>query len=139
MKWPGNRFVNPRLNSSTVRDFSVSKIMLYVFIGRDILTGTTTSEATHAQGEETVEDAENTEHDISAAAESLEPTSESQVQEGADDEAGLEDIMEQLLDRYVVIRNKLVSFYFFGPFELCQFLTTHCRLCYDVFPRKCSW
>ena len=73
--------------------------MLNVFVGGDILTGTTTSEATHAQGEETVEDTENTEHDISAAAESLEPTSESQVQEGADDEAGLEDIMEQLLDR----------------------------------------
>ncbi|KAJ9587850.1 hypothetical protein L9F63_018722, partial [Diploptera punctata] len=67
--------------------------------GRDVLTGTTTSEATHAQGEETVEDAENTEHDISAAAESLEPTSESQVQEGGGDEGGLEDIMEQLLDR----------------------------------------
>lgn len=117
MKWPGNRFDDPRLNNSRARYFSVSKIVLYVFVGRDILTGTTTSEATHAQGEETVEDAENTEHDISAAAESLEPTSESQVQEGADDEAGLEDIMEQLLDRYVVIRNKLVSFYFFGPFE----------------------
>lgn len=80
--------------------------------GRDVLTGTTTSEATHAQGEETVEDAENTEHDISAAAESLEPTSESQVQEGADDEAGLEDIMDQLLDRYAFLSCLFLSFKF---------------------------
>jgi hypothetical protein len=83
------------------------------------LTGTTTSEATHAQGEETVEDAENTEHDISAAAESLEPTSESQVQEGGDDEAGLEDIMEQLLDRCVLIGTLSAHSCFFGAFKLC--------------------
>ena len=63
-------------------------------------TGTTTSEATHAVGEETNEDAENTEHDISVTAESLEPTSESQVHE---DEAALEDIMDQLLERYSYI------------------------------------
>jgi hypothetical protein len=81
--------------------------------GRDVLTGTTTSEATHAQGEETVEDAENTEHDISAAAESLEPTSESQVQEVADDEAGLEDIMEHLLDRYAF------HYFLFWSFKFC--------------------
>ncbi|CAD6224794.1 GSCOCG00005556001-RA-CDS [Cotesia congregata] len=61
-------------------------------------TGTTTSEATHAVGEETNEDAENTEHDISLNAESLEPTSESQVHEEGD-EAALEDIMDQLLER----------------------------------------
>lgn len=90
-----------------------------MFVGRDILTGTTTSEATHAQGEETVEDAENTEHDISAAAESLEPTSDSQVQEGADDEAGLEDIMEQLLDRYVLIRKLSAHSSPFGSYKFC--------------------
>jgi len=61
-------------------------------------TGTTTSEATHAVGEEANEDAENTEHDISVTAESLEPTSESQVHEEGD-EAVLEDIMDQLLER----------------------------------------
>lgn len=61
-------------------------------------TGTTTSEATHAVGEETNEDAENTEHDISVTAESLEPTSESQAHEEGD-EAALEDIMDQLLER----------------------------------------
>lgn len=61
-------------------------------------TGTTTSDATHAVGEETNEDAENTEHDISLNAESLEPTSESQVHEEGD-EAALEDIMDQLLER----------------------------------------
>ncbi|GLH08141.1 uncharacterized protein GBIM_13439 [Gryllus bimaculatus] len=62
-------------------------------------TGTTTSEATHAQGEETVEDAENTDHDISGTAESLEPTSESQVQEDVVDDAVLDDVMDQLLER----------------------------------------
>lgn len=62
-------------------------------------TGTTTSDATHAVGEEANEDAENTEHDISLNAESLEPTSESQVNEEGD-EAALEDIMDQLLERY---------------------------------------
>lgn len=61
-------------------------------------TGTTTSEATHAVGEEVNEDAENTEHDISVTAESLEPTSESQVHEEGD-EAAFEDIMDQLLER----------------------------------------
>ncbi|XP_058791372.1 E3 ubiquitin-protein ligase HUWE1 isoform X2 [Phymastichus coffea] len=60
-------------------------------------TGTTTSDATNAVGEEVNEDAENTEHDISANAESLEPTSESQQHE--DDGAALEDIMDQLLER----------------------------------------
>ncbi|XP_029040981.2 LOW QUALITY PROTEIN: E3 ubiquitin-protein ligase HUWE1 [Osmia bicornis bicornis] len=64
-------------------------------------TGTTTSEATHAVGEETNEDAENTEHDISVTAESLEPTSESQVHE----EAVLEDIMDQLLESVLFSRD----------------------------------
>jgi hypothetical protein len=115
-------------NSSKEDDIFVPKIMLCVFIGRDILTGTTTSEATHAQGEETVEDAENTEHDISAAAESLEPTSESQVQEGADDEAGLDDIMEQLLDRYAFIKGNLSPLLSLAHLN-CQFLITHWILC----------
>lgn len=61
-------------------------------------TGTTTSETTHAVGEEANEDAENTEHDISVTAESLEPTSESQVHEEGD-VAALEDIMDQFLER----------------------------------------
>ena len=39
-------------------------------------TGTTTSEATHAQGEEMVEDTENTEQDISTAGDSIGPNSE---------------------------------------------------------------
>ncbi|XP_076227161.1 HECT, UBA and WWE domain containing E3 ubiquitin protein ligase 1 isoform X5 [Nomia melanderi] len=66
-------------------------------------TGTTTSEATHAVGEEANEDAENTEHDISVTAESLEPTSESQVHEEGD-EAALDDIMDQLLDSVLFSR-----------------------------------
>ncbi|XP_033329504.2 HECT, UBA and WWE domain containing E3 ubiquitin protein ligase 1 isoform X3 [Megalopta genalis] len=67
-------------------------------------TGTTTSEATHAVGEEANEDAENTEHDISVTAESLEPTSESQVHEEGD-EAALDDIMDQLLDSVLFPRD----------------------------------
>ncbi|XP_036141020.1 E3 ubiquitin-protein ligase HUWE1 isoform X8 [Monomorium pharaonis] len=67
-------------------------------------TGTTTSEATHAVGEEVNEDAENTEHDISVTAESLEPTSESQVHEEGD-EAALEDIMDQLLESVLFSRD----------------------------------
>ncbi|XP_057320129.1 E3 ubiquitin-protein ligase HUWE1-like isoform X1 [Microplitis mediator] len=67
-------------------------------------TGTTTSEATHAVGEEANEDAENTEHDISLNAESLEPTSESQVQDEGD-EAALEDIMDQLLESVLFSRD----------------------------------
>lgn len=60
--------------------------------------GTTSSETTNAVGEEVNEDAENTEHDISVNAESLEPTSESQQHEEGD-VAALEDIMDQLLER----------------------------------------
>ncbi|XP_076294390.1 HECT, UBA and WWE domain containing E3 ubiquitin protein ligase 1 isoform X3 [Lasioglossum baleicum] len=67
-------------------------------------TGTTTSEATHAVGEEANEDAENTEHDISVTAESLEPTSESQVHEEGD-EVALDDIMDQLLDSVMFSRD----------------------------------
>ncbi|XP_024868314.1 E3 ubiquitin-protein ligase HUWE1 isoform X2 [Temnothorax curvispinosus] len=67
-------------------------------------TGTTTSEATHAVGEEANEDAENTEHDISVTAESLEPTSEGQVHEEGD-EAALEDIMDQLLESVLFSRD----------------------------------
>ena len=43
-------------------------------------TNTTNSEATRAQGDETIEpDGEATEHDISTAAESMDPNSESQL------------------------------------------------------------
>ena len=64
-------------------------------------TNTTNSEATRAQGDETVEpDPEATEHDVSTAAESIDPNSESQlhtVEDGNDEE--FEDMMEQLLER----------------------------------------
>lgn len=44
-------------------------------------TNTTNSEATRAQGDETLEpDGEATEHDISTAAESIDPNSETQLQ-----------------------------------------------------------
>lgn len=58
----------------------------------------TTSGNTNAQGEETNEDAENTENDLSAAAESLEPASDSQVNDDITDigEIVLED---QNMDR----------------------------------------
>lgn len=58
----------------------------------------TTSGNTNAQGEETNEDAENTENDLSAAAESLEPVSDSQVNDDITDigEIVLED---QNMDR----------------------------------------
>jgi len=64
--------------------------------------GTSNSEGTRAQGEETMEDADNTEHDISAAAESLDPVSEIHTQEQdttEQDEEALEEIMDQLLER----------------------------------------
>ena len=64
-------------------------------------TNTTNSEATRAQGDETVEpDPEATEHDISTAAESIEPNSESQLQtvEDGNDEV-FDEMMDQLLER----------------------------------------
>lgn len=61
-------------------------------------SGTTSTEATNAQGEDATEDlTENTEHDISTAVESLEPHSETQAQES--EVAALEDIMDQILER----------------------------------------
>ncbi|KAL7301215.1 hypothetical protein TKK_0006181 [Trichogramma kaykai] len=69
-------------------------------------SGTTTSDATNAVGEEVNEDAENTEHDISVNAESLEPTSESQAHESVDvDAAALEDIMDHLLESVLYSRD----------------------------------
>lgn len=65
-------------------------------------TGTTNSEATRAQGDDNTEDAENTEHDISVAGESLEPTSDAHPNEDGTlvegDETGLEMILDQLLE-----------------------------------------
>ncbi|XP_031335949.1 E3 ubiquitin-protein ligase HUWE1-like isoform X2 [Photinus pyralis] len=61
-------------------------------------SGTTSTEATNAQGEETIEDAENTEHDISAVASSLEANPEVSVAHGEADNV-LEHIMDQLLER----------------------------------------
>lgn len=40
-----------------------------IFIMQFVFVGTSTSEATHAQGEESVEDADNTDHDVSGTAE----------------------------------------------------------------------
>ncbi|XP_059079512.1 E3 ubiquitin-protein ligase HUWE1-like isoform X2 [Tigriopus californicus] len=69
--------------------------------GANIGTNTTNSEATRAQGDETVEpDAEATEHDISTAAESIDPNSESQLQtveEGNDED--FDEMMDHLLER----------------------------------------
>jgi len=64
---------------------------------------TSNSEMTHAQGEETAEDADNTEHDISTAAESLlDTTSESHTHEleaGGDRDNALEELIDHLLER----------------------------------------
>ncbi|KAK5639592.1 hypothetical protein RI129_012084 [Pyrocoelia pectoralis] len=60
-------------------------------------SGTTSTEATNAQGEETIEDTENTEHDISAVASSLEANPEVTVAHEADNV--LEHLMDQLLER----------------------------------------
>merc|ERR1712098_493208 len=64
-------------------------------------TNTTNSEATRAQNDEiTGIDNEATEHDVSTAAESIDPNSESQlhtVKEGDAEE--FDEMMEQLLDR----------------------------------------
>lgn len=69
--------------------------------GANMGTNTTNSEATRAQGDETVEaDAEATEHDISTAAESIDPNSESQLQtveEGNDED--FDEMMDHLLER----------------------------------------
>ncbi|XP_012277229.1 E3 ubiquitin-protein ligase HUWE1 isoform X2 [Orussus abietinus] len=87
-----NKFAKPK--SRTVQEEPIGE-----------QTGTTTSEATHAVGEETNEDAENTEHDISVNAESLEPNSESHVHEEGD-EAALDDIMDQLLESALFSRDR---------------------------------
>lgn len=59
-------------------------------------SGTTSTEATNAQGEEAVEDTENTEHDLSAVASSLEGNP---MASGIPDDNVLEEIMERLLER----------------------------------------
>ncbi|KAK7072125.1 E3 ubiquitin-protein ligase huwe1, partial [Halocaridina rubra] len=65
-------------------------------------TETTNSEATRAQGDDNIEDTENTEHDISTAGEILEPSSDTNPNEDGTlvegDEAGLEEILDQLLE-----------------------------------------
>lgn len=65
-------------------------------------TETTNSEATRAQGDDNIEDTENTEHDISTAGEILEPSSDAHPNEDGTlvegDEAGLEEILDQLLE-----------------------------------------
>lgn len=100
-----SRIVNQPINVITSTKFVKTKNMQN---GRVNQSGTTSTEATNAQGEEVVEDTENTEHDISAAAESLEPHSEGQAQEEGD-VAGLEDIMDQLLDRENQSNNRSYS------------------------------
>lgn len=66
---------------------------------------TSNSAGTRAQGEETVEDADNTEHDISAEAESLDPTSETQQTVGG---FGSREEFEEAL---TTIRNNILSGY----------------------------
>lgn len=78
----GPKFMKPKTSSSNPLNQS----------------GNTSTEATNAQGEDPTEDlTENTEHDISAAVESLEPHSESQNQDD-NEVAGLDDIMDQILE-----------------------------------------
>ncbi|XP_048511685.1 E3 ubiquitin-protein ligase HUWE1 isoform X4 [Athalia rosae] len=100
-----SRIINQPIPGAVGSKFSKSKNSRSVQeepIGEQ--TGTTNSGATHAVGEESNEDAENTEHDISIAAESLEPTSESHVHEEGD-EAALDDIMDQLLESVLFPRD----------------------------------
>lgn len=75
-------------------------ILMYDPITFAGFSGTSTSEAaTHAQGEEIVGDTDNTEHDLSAATESLDPVS---VSEGHVPETNdLDDIIHVLLGRCV--------------------------------------
>ncbi|XP_022915522.2 E3 ubiquitin-protein ligase HUWE1 isoform X2 [Onthophagus taurus] len=56
-------------------------------------SGTTSTEATNAQGEETVEDTENTEHDVASSLEG------NPISSNAMDANVLDDIMERLLER----------------------------------------
>lgn len=60
-------------------------------------SGATSTEATNAQGDEVAEDTENTEHDVSAVASSLEANPSNQ----ADVTDNLLEIMDQLLERAV--------------------------------------
>ena len=93
-----SRIINQPMPGAVNNKFSKPKVRNAQEEHHGEQTGTTTSDATNAVGEEVNEDAENTEHDISVNAESLEPTSESQPHE-VDNEAALEDIMDQLLER----------------------------------------
>lgn len=81
-------------------EISITPDWVLHFFAEPTLTNSsgTTSGNTNAQGEETNEDAENTENDLSAAAESLEPVSDSQVNDDITDigEIVLED---QNMDR----------------------------------------
>ena len=68
-------------NSATANSAAVAAATGTAGGGGGAGTNTTNSEATRAQGDETVEpDAEATEHDVSTAAESIDPNSESQLQ-----------------------------------------------------------
>jgi len=64
------------------------------------LPDTPTSEATHAQGEDAAEDPDNTDHDVSGATESMEPSSESRAHQDNHDHC-LDDIMDAMLVRLV--------------------------------------
>ena len=70
-------------------------------IGNGRGTNTTTSEATRAEGNESLDpEAEATEHDVSTAAESLDPNSESQLHTVEEDnDEDFDDMMDHLLER----------------------------------------
>lgn len=99
-----SRIVNQPVATNPTRPKSKPEQTVQESVNNTHTGGTSNSEMTHAQGEETVEDADNTEHDISAAAESLlDATSESHTHEHdapeAPDDDVLDEIMDQLLER----------------------------------------
>lgn len=94
-----SRIVNQPSNNGTASKFIKPKGIQSTSENPLNQSGTTSTEATNAQGEDPTEDlTENTEHDISTAVESLEP-SEGQAQED-NDVAGLEEtLFDQILER----------------------------------------
>lgn len=93
-----SRIVNQPCNNSTAPKYMKPKGMQNSSENPLNQSGTTSTEATNAQGEDPTEDlTENTEHDISTAVESLEPHSDGQTQEDGE-VAGLEDIMDHIME-----------------------------------------
>lgn len=109
-----SRIVNQPVAANPTRPKSKPETTVQESVNNTHTGGTSNSEMTHAQGEETVEDADNTEHDISAAAESLlDATSESHTHEHdapeAPDDDVLDEIMDQLLDRDAGPQDDLIA------------------------------